>query len=124
MLRNCDSHHGVSGILNTVTQTAVRASQRAIVYEQQTRHTHYCSPGVPGMNEFAVVHAHGVPRIFDTFRRWPLVPSSQLLQLRTALLHCLELSGTEPGREPSDAARKLLRIVTEELERRRRSRHT
>lgn len=69
-------------------------------------------------SEFAIAHANGVPRIFDSFRRWPLVPSSELLQLRTALLQCMELAAPESGRELSDSARRLLGLVTDELERR------
>lgn len=59
------------------------------------------------------------PQIFDSFRRWPLVPSSELLQLRHVLLQCMELSGPETSRELSDAASRLLRLITEELERRK-----
>ncbi|MDR7082787.1 hypothetical protein J2X01_002077 [Arthrobacter ginsengisoli] len=65
-----------------------------------------------------VAHAHGAELMFDAFRRWPLVPSSQLLRLRSALLQCVELASPDNGRDPSDSARRLLQLVTDELERR------
>jgi hypothetical protein len=46
------------------------------------------------------------------------VPSSQLLRLRTALLQCVEVASPDHGRDLSDSARKLLLLVTDELERR------
>lgn len=66
----------------------------------------------------ALAHSHRENPLFDAFRRWPLVPSSQLLRLRSALLQCLELACPDNGRDLSDSSRKLLRLVTEELDRR------
>ncbi|MCB5273329.1 hypothetical protein BJG92_00849 [Arthrobacter sp. SO5] len=66
----------------------------------------------------ALAHSHRANPLFDSFRRWPLVPSSQLLRLRTALLQCVELASPDNGRDLSDSARKLLRLVTDELDRR------
>ncbi|WP_427170884.1 hypothetical protein [Arthrobacter sp. 92] len=51
------------------------------------------------------------PSIFDTFRRWPLVPSTELFRLQAALTQCVELVG-------SDTARELLTLVTQELQQR------
>ena len=56
--------------------------------------------------------------MFDSFRRWPLVPSSQLVRLRSALLQCVELASPDKGRDLSESAGKLLQLVTDELERR------
>ena len=61
---------------------------------------------------------HGAELIFDSFRRWPLVPSSQLVRLRTALLQCVELASPDRGRDLSESAGRLLQLVTDELERR------
>ncbi|MDN4644367.1 hypothetical protein [Arthrobacter sp. PsM3] len=66
----------------------------------------------------SVAHAHGAGLIFDSFRRWPLVPSSQLVRLRSALLQCVEMASPDNGRDLSESAGKLLRLVTDELERR------
>lgn len=66
----------------------------------------------------ALSHGHGAELIFDSFRRWPLVPSSQLARLRSALLQCVELASPEKGRGLSESAGKLLQLVTDELERR------
>lgn len=66
----------------------------------------------------SIAHAHGAGSIFDSFRRWPLVPSSQLVRLRSALLQCVELASPDNGRDLSESAGKLLRLVTDELERR------
>ncbi|WP_346927816.1 hypothetical protein [uncultured Arthrobacter sp.] len=66
----------------------------------------------------SLAHAHGAELMFDSFRRWPLVPSSQLVRLRSALLQCVELASPDNGRDLSESAGKLLRLVTEELERR------
>jgi hypothetical protein len=63
-------------------------------------------------------HSHGAELIFDSFRRWPLVPSSQLVRLRSALLQCLELASPDKGRDLSESAGSLLQLVTDELERR------
>ncbi|MEZ2391550.1 hypothetical protein AB6813_18765 [bacterium RCC_150] len=56
--------------------------------------------------------------LFRTFRRWPLVPSPELLRIRAALQRC-DATGTPgwPG-GLSDSARELLDLVTGELERR------
>ena len=56
----------------------------------------------------------GLPssQIFGTFRRWPLVPSAELLRLHATLTQCVELAG--PG-----AVDDLLRLVTLELQLRR-----
>lgn len=53
----------------------------------------------------------GLPssQIFGTFRRWPLVPSDELLRLQATLTQCVELAGPE-------AADDLLRLVTQELQ--------
>lgn len=51
------------------------------------------------------------PSIFGTFRRWPLVPSAELLRLRAALTRCVKLVG-------SDTARELLTLITQELQQR------
>ena len=51
------------------------------------------------------------PQIFGTFRRWPLVPSAELYRLQAALTQCVELAGSE-------AAHKLLALVSEELRQR------
>ena len=61
---------------------------------------------------------HGAELIFDSFRRWPLVPSSQLVRLRSALLQCVELASPDKGRDLSESAGKLLQLVNDELERR------
>ncbi len=53
-------------------------------------------------------HAHGAELMFDSFRRWPLVPSSQLVRLRSALLQCVELASPDNGRDLSESAGKLL----------------
>lgn len=66
----------------------------------------------------ALAHSHRANPLFDAFRRWPLVPSSQLLRLRTALLQCVEVASPDNGRDISESARKLLGLVTGELERR------
>ncbi len=81
-------------------------------------------PGACGMRpELAsgygsLAHAHGAELMFDSFRRWPLVPSSQLVRLRSALLQCVELASPDKGRDLSESAGKLLQLVTDELERR------
>jgi hypothetical protein len=53
----------------------------------------------------------GLPssQIFGTFRRWPLVPSAELLRLQATLTQCVELAGPE-------AAHDLLTLVTQELQ--------
>ncbi|MET3950383.1 hypothetical protein [Arthrobacter sp. UYEF36] len=53
----------------------------------------------------------GVPsaQIFGTFRRWPLLPSAELLRLQATLKQCFEL-------DRSEAAQDLLRLVTQELQ--------
>ncbi|MCB5292553.1 hypothetical protein [Arthrobacter sp. SO3] len=66
----------------------------------------------------SIAPAHGAGLIFDSFRRWPLVPSSQLVRLRSALLQCVDLASPDNGRDLSESAGKLLRLVTDELERR------
>ena len=66
----------------------------------------------------SIAHAHGAGLMFDSFRRWPLVPSAQLVRLRSALLQCVELASPGNGRDLSESAGKLLRLVTDELERR------
>lgn len=66
----------------------------------------------------ALAHSHRANPLFDAFRRWPLVPSSQLLRVRTALLQCVEVGSPDNGRDLSDSARKLLMLVSGELERR------
>ena len=65
-----------------------------------------------------VAHAPSAELIFEAFRRWPLVPSSQLVRLRSALLQCVELASPDNGRDLSESAGRLLRLVTDELERR------
>lgn len=65
-----------------------------------------------------LAHAHGAELMFDSFRRWPLVPSAQLVRLRSALLQCVELASPDRGRDLSESAGKLLRLVTDELDRR------
>jgi len=65
-----------------------------------------------------LAHAHGAELMFDSFGRWPLVPSSQLVRLRSALLQCVELASPDNGRDLSESAGKLLQLVTDELERR------
>ena len=66
----------------------------------------------------SLAHAHGADLMFDSFRRWPLVPSAQLVRLRSALLQCVELASPDNGRDLSESAGKLLRLVTDELDRR------
>jgi hypothetical protein len=51
------------------------------------------------------------PRIFGTFRRWPLVPSAELYRLQAALERCVELAGSE-------AAHELLGLIRKELQQR------
>lgn len=53
----------------------------------------------------------GVPsaQIFGTLRRWPLLPSAELLRLQATLTQCVELDGSE-------AAHDLLALVTQELQ--------
>lgn len=65
-----------------------------------------------------LAHAPGAELMFDSFRRWPLVPSAQLVRLRSALLQCVELASPNNGRDLSESAGKLLRLVTDELDRR------
>lgn len=65
-----------------------------------------------------LTHTHGAELMFDSFRRWPLVPSPQLVRLRSALLQCVELASPDNGRDLSESAGKLLRLVTDELDRR------
>ncbi|MGP4032730.1 hypothetical protein [Pseudarthrobacter sp. 1C304] len=65
-----------------------------------------------------LAQGHGAGLMFDSFRRWPLVPSSQLVRLRSALLQCVELASPDNGRDLSESAGKLLQLVTDELERR------
>lgn len=62
------------------------------------------------------VSAHEVQKpppssIFGTLRRWPLMPSEELCRLQVALTQCVELAGPH-------SAHELLRLVTDELERR------
>lgn len=64
-------------------------------------------------------HASGAELMFDSFRRWPVVPSAQLVRLRSALLQCVELASPDNGRDLSESAERLLRLVTDELDRRR-----
>ncbi len=52
-------------------------------------------------------------RIFQTFRRWPLVPTQDLQRLRAALLQCV-------AAEDSETAQQLLGLVEDELHRRRK----
>ena len=66
----------------------------------------------------ALAPGHGAGLMFDSFRRWPLVPSSQLVRLRSALLQCVELASPDNGRDLSESAGKLLQLVTDELDRR------
>ena len=66
----------------------------------------------------STAHAHGAGPVFDSFRRWPLVPSGQLARLRSALLQCVEVASPDHGRDLSESAGQLLRLVTDELERR------
>ena len=66
----------------------------------------------------SISHASGAELMFDSFRRWPLVPSAQLVRLRSALLQCVEVSAPDNGRDLSESAGKLLRLVTDELDRR------
>ncbi|MDZ4090395.1 MAG: hypothetical protein U1D68_04215 [Arthrobacter sp.] len=66
----------------------------------------------------SLTHTHGAELMFDSFRRWPLVPSPQLVRLRSALLQCVELASPDNGRDLSESAGKLLRLVTDELDRR------
>lgn len=56
--------------------------------------------------------------MFDSFRRWPLVPSAQLVRLRLALLQCVELASPDNGRDLSESAGKLLQLISDELDRR------
>jgi hypothetical protein len=72
----------------------------------------------------SLAHAHGADLMFDSFRRWPLVPSPQLVRLRSALLQCVELASPDNGRDLSESAGKLLGIVTDELDRRRSGHQT
>lgn len=65
-----------------------------------------------------LAHAPGAELMFDSFRRWPLVPSAQLVRLRSALLQCVEMASPDKGRDLSESAGKLLRLVTDELDRR------
>ncbi|MEC5190872.1 MULTISPECIES: hypothetical protein [unclassified Arthrobacter] len=60
----------------------------------------------------------GAELMFDSFRRWPLVPSAQLVRLRSALLQCVELASPGNGRDLSEPAGKLLQLVSDELDRR------
>ena len=60
----------------------------------------------------------GAELMFDSFRRWPLVPSAQLVRLRSALLQCVELASPDNGRDLSESAGKLLQLVSDELDRR------
>ena len=66
----------------------------------------------------STAHAHGAELMFDSFRRWPRVPSPQLVRLRSALLQCFEVAAPENGRDLSESAGTLLRLVTDELDRR------
>ena len=66
----------------------------------------------------SLTHSHGAELMFDSYRRWPLVPSSQLVRLRSALLQCVELASPDTGRDLSESAGRLLQLVTDELERR------
>lgn len=66
----------------------------------------------------ALAHSHSAGLMFDSFRRWPLVPSPQLVRLRSALLQCVELASPDNGRDLSESAGKLLQLVTDELDRR------
>lgn len=66
-----------------------------------------------------LAHAPGAELMFDSFRRWPLVPSAQLVRLRSALLQCVELASPDNGMDLSESAGKLLRLVTDELDRRK-----
>jgi hypothetical protein len=59
--------------------------------------------------------------VFRSFRRWPLVPSRELLRLRSVLLRCGVMAGPGSARELSESATKLLALVNEELERRERA---
>ena len=66
----------------------------------------------------SLAQAHGAELMFDSFRRWPRVPSPQLLRLRSALLQCVEVAAPDNGRDLSESAGTLLRLVTDELDRR------
>ena len=66
----------------------------------------------------SLAHAHGAELMFDSFRRWPRVPSPQLVRLRSALLQCVEVAAPDNGRDLSESAGTLLRLVTDELDRR------
>ena len=66
----------------------------------------------------SLVHAPGAEQMFNSFRRWPRVPSRQLVRLRSALLQCVEVAAPDNGRDLSESAGTLLRLVTDELDRR------
>ncbi|HSO91307.1 MAG TPA: hypothetical protein VLR70_09185 [Arthrobacter sp.] len=66
----------------------------------------------------SLAHGHGAELMFDSFRRWPRVPSPQLVRLRSALLQCVEVAAPDNGRDLSESAGTLLRLVTDELDRR------
>ncbi|WP_143711755.1 hypothetical protein [Paenarthrobacter aurescens] len=69
--------------------------------------------GTPGfLPESAVVQ--------ELFRRWPLVPSRELIRIRRALLQCRQIGRAGGGHELSEPALALLELVTAELERRRK----
>lgn len=55
---------------------------------------------------------HKGGRMFQSFGRWPLVPTQDLMNLRTALLDCVDVAG-------ADVARELFGLVDDELRRRR-----
>ena len=66
----------------------------------------------------SVAHAPRAEHLFDAFRRWPLVPSGQLVRLRSALLQCGEVASPDNGRDLSESADRLLQLVSDELDRR------
>lgn len=52
-------------------------------------------------------------RVFQAFRRWPLVPTADLLRLKATLECCISVAGSG-----SDSAHALLELINEELSRR------
>jgi hypothetical protein len=84
-------------------------------------------PG-PGVRAWApgAVAEYGRPGVLagpvgvqELFRRWPLVPSRELIRIRRALLQCRQMGGEGREHELSEPALALLDVVTSELERRR-----
>lgn len=79
------------------------------------------SPLDPGSQTLLTARESDHESVFRSFRRWPLVPSPELQRLRSVLLKCDAVMGPDSVHELSDSARKLLELVTEELERREAS---